>query len=377
MKRWTIKLLSRLSVVAFVPLMLTSGVAGAADWSVVPSPSPGVTANELNSVAAVATSAAWAVGDITVANGASRTLVEQWNGTRWSVVPSPSPSAAHNILHDVAAVSSSDAWAVGWFNNARDIPRTLIEHWDGTSWRIVPSPNAGFNDFLYGVTAASATDAWAVGQFSNASGFYQTLMEHWNGTTWHIVPSPNVGTHDNVLNGATAISATDAWAVGDFLDHTSTSHTLIEHWDGTTWRVEPSPAGAPTPNVLNAVRAVSATDVWAVGQATTQTLTEHWDGTAWSVVPSPNIGADNNLLRGVSIVSPTNIWAVGFDVNNGLTLVEHWDGTAWSITPSPNPGPSLNSLNGVATDPLTGQTWAVGVFYNASGVSQTLIEFHP
>src|SRR5581483_5229890 len=201
----------------------------------------------------VATSAAWAVGDITVGNGASRTLVEQWNGTRWSVVPSPSPSASHNVLHGVAALSSSDVWAVGWLNTAtaRDFPRTLIEHWDGTAWRVVPSPNAGLNDFLYGVTAASASDVWAVGQFSNASGFYQTLIEHWDGTAWRIVPSPNVGTHDNVLNGVTAISAADAWAVGDFLDRTSTSHTLIEHWDGTTWRAVPSPTGAPAPNVLN------------------------------------------------------------------------------------------------------------------------------
>jgi erythromycin esterase-like protein len=228
------------------------------------------------------------------------------------------------------------------------------------------------------VKAASANDVWAVGQFSAASGFRQTLTEHWNGKNWSVVPSPNVGTHDNILHGVTAVSANDVWAVGDFLDSNSNSQALIEHWNGTTWSVVPSSVSGSS--VLNDVKAVSANNVWAVGAvAPSHTLTEHWNGTTWSVVPSPSPGTNNNALNGVTIISAHNIWAVGFALNNGFTqtLIEHWNGKKWSVVASPSPSSTLNFLNGADADPHSGQTWAVGVFFNASGLTQTLTEFHP
>jgi hypothetical protein len=379
MNRLKVNLFVCVVAAVLLALLLAPAVAQAqAAWSVVPSPSPGVSGNELNSVAVVAATDIWAVGDVTAANGASQTLTEHWNGTQWSVVQSPNPSAFHNVLHGVTAISTTDVWAVGWFNNTQDIPMTLIEHWNGTQWSVVASPNGSINsNFLFGVTAVSSNDVWAVGEFNNASGFFQTLTEHWNGRTWRVVSSPNVGTHNNVLNGVTAISANDVWAVGDFLDSTSNAHTLIEHWNGKKWSVVPSPNPGTGANTLNAVQAVSTDNVWAVGQTSTQTLIEHWNGKKWSVVASPNVSMQNNLLSGVAIVSANNIWAVGFVVSNGLTLIEHWNGTQWSIVSSPNPSSSLNILDGAAADSSSGQTWAVGVFFNASGLSQTLTEFNP
>ncbi len=377
MKHLKVNLLSCVVVAVFISLILATGVAKAAAWKVISSPSPGVTGNELISVAVVAANDVWAVGDITVSGGATQTLTEHWNGTQWSVVSSPNPSAFRNVLNGVTAISTNDVWAVGEFNNARDIPQTLIEHWDGTQWSVVVSPNHGTHDnFLNGVTAVSTNDVWAVGEFNNASGFFQTLTLHWNGKKWRVVASPNAGTNDNVLNGVTAVSTSDIWAVGDITVTNGIFQTLVEQWNGTQWSVVPSPNPSSTNNVLSAVTAVSTNDVWAVGQTSTQTLVEQWNGTQWSVVPSPN-PMGNNLLRGVASVSANNIWAVGFEVANGLTLIEHWNGTKWRVVKSPNPGPSLNILNGAAADPGSGQTWAVGVFFNANGVSQTLTEFHP
>src|SRR5690242_3634233 len=60
---------------------------------------------------------------------------------KWSVVPSPNPNGPGN-LNAVAAVSAHDIWAVGGFNNqATGAQQTLIEHWNGTIWQIVASPN--------------------------------------------------------------------------------------------------------------------------------------------------------------------------------------------------------------------------------------------
>src|SRR5437016_5171251 len=104
MKSLKINLLSCVVVAVLIPLLLATRFAEVAAWSVIPSPNPGVSGNELISVAVVAANDVWAVGDITAGNGASQTLIEHWNGTAWSVVASPSPSPFHNVLNGVTAV---------------------------------------------------------------------------------------------------------------------------------------------------------------------------------------------------------------------------------------------------------------------------------
>jgi hypothetical protein len=98
-----------------------------------------------------------------------------------------------------------------------------------------PNPSSTGN-FLSGVSAVSATDAWAVGYYDNSSGVGDTLILHWNGTAWSKVKSPNPSSTSNVLSGVSAVSATDAWAVGDYQNNTTgADDTLILHWNGTSW----------------------------------------------------------------------------------------------------------------------------------------------
>ena len=81
-------------------------------------------------MAAVNSSGVWAVGYYR--NGSVyQTLTENWNGTAWTVVASPSPSTSVKYLNGVAAVSSSDVWAVGYYFNGR-MDQTLIADWNGT-----------------------------------------------------------------------------------------------------------------------------------------------------------------------------------------------------------------------------------------------------
>src|SRR5262249_28134816 len=114
----------------------------------------------------------------------------------WNIVPSPSVGTAGSGLNAVAVVSASDVWAVGFstlFNTG--VRQTLTEQWNGTSWNVVASPDVGTNsNVLTAVAVVSATDIWAVGYSTAASGVQQTLTEHWNGTSWNVVASPNVGT---------------------------------------------------------------------------------------------------------------------------------------------------------------------------------------
>ena len=93
----------------------------------------------------------YAGGQFTTAGGVSTGPLARWDGTSWSVVPSPNPGTS-NSLGGVAAISSTDAWAVGYWLTGPHmlISRTLIEHWDGRRWRIVPSPSVrASNGVLY------------------------------------------------------------------------------------------------------------------------------------------------------------------------------------------------------------------------------------
>jgi hypothetical protein len=355
-------------------------------WSLVPSPNPGLDFDRLNGVAAVSDNDVWAVGSYAdKINNAVETLVERWDGSSWSVVPSPNPGA-FNTLGGVAVVSANDVWAVGTYADCISCPpQTLVEHWNGSAWSVVPSPNRNTSEnYLSGVAAVSANDVWAVGS-SGSDPNYQTLVEHWDGSNWSVVPSPNPVTGDNYLAGVAAASANNVWAVGSYANKIGNAvETLVEHWDGSSWSVVLSPNPGLDFNTLGGVAAVSDNDVWAVGTyagcplCPLQTLVEHWGGSSWSVVPSPSLGIYDNELYGVAAVSANDVWAVGRYFNRRSnawhSLVEHWDGSSWSVVPSPNPDGSDSELRGVAAVSAN-DVWAVGDFANTTGpLAQTLVE---
>ena len=294
-------------------------------WSVVTSPNPGTEYNTLTGVAVVSASDVWAVG-WQASMGVAQTLTEHWNGKQWSVVSSPDPGAMGDQLFGVTAVSATDVWAVGSVQNntaTGPVVQTLIEQWNGTRWSVVKSPNlssqtSGFS----GVAATSATGILAVGYSVNSSNVWQTLTEQWNGKQWSVVSSPSPGSQINYLSGVTATSATNAWAVG-YADN----QTLTEHWNGTQWSVVTSSGPGSVSNSLVAVAVISANNVWSVGyyqgsDYVSHTLTERWNGTRWSVVSSPSPGTINTQLSGVAATSATDVWAVGHA--DSQTLTEHY-----------------------------------------------------
>ncbi len=303
-------------------------------WHAVPLPNGNAFSNTLQAVAAISANNIWAVGSYSL-QGPVNTLVEHWDGSSWSIVPSPNP-LANNELNGISALGPNDIWAVG----------TLTIHWDGTSWTSVPAPGA---DNLRAVVAISSTNVWAVGND----------IVHWNGSVWSTVPGAAQGT----LYGVTAVSSTDVWAVGTYWNGTAVV-TLIERWDGTQWNLIASPNGDGFASQLDGITIVSANNVWAVGFSNTDngltTLIAHWDGTQWSLVPSPNLGS--SALNAIMALTATDMWAVGNAEVAGGTyppVLEHWDGVSWSLVPADNPT-DFNSQNGVAMV-AANNVWVVGM----------------
>ncbi len=185
---------------------------------------------------------------------------------------------------------------------------------------------------------------------------------------WSVVSSPDPGTGNNYLTGVAAISASDVWAVGEYYDNIPGDETpLLLHWNGTVWsRHEVSLTGR-----LEGVTALSIDNVWAVGYSVSsgveQGLILHWDGSAWIRVSGPN----GSHFNGVAAVSANNVWAVGYSGNQGLTLIKHWDGSSWSNMSSPNPSTTHNELTGIAAV-SSHDVWAVGDYEASSNFYKTL-----
>src|SRR5206468_1060229 len=123
-----------------------------------------------------------------------------------------------NFLYDVAVVNSNDIWAVGYVGldgNGNGISQTLTEHWNGTAWSVVTSPNQGTGaNELFSVAVVNSSDVWAVGGYYPGTGNYQTLTEHWTGSAWAVVSSPSQGSSDNYLSDVAVVNSSDVWTVG-------------------------------------------------------------------------------------------------------------------------------------------------------------------
>jgi hypothetical protein len=348
--------------------------AGVPVWGTVDSPNQGDLQNNLADVKSFSFSDVWVVGEwnpgVPPTETGRRTLTEHWDGSAFSIVPSPNADWAgvdKSTLSGVSGVASRDVWAVGYGEDFASLKSTtLTEHWDGIAWRLVPSPNPSGDTLpnrLYSVAAVSSTNVWAVGE----TGFPgKALTLRWNGSTWNVVPNAC----NSPLQGVTAVRGTtvDLWAVG--------SATTCRF--GTIgWSVVPSPQPPPGEAYqLQDVSGTSRSDVWAVGfrqipngeHPTVAPLIEHWDGRQWTL----NVNIPGQSLYGVKAIAPNDAWAVGTD--GARQIIVHWDGSNWSQVPTPSPGAG-RLIDVEASGPA--DLWAAGWFSDRDFRQVTLVEQAP
>jgi hypothetical protein len=322
-------------------------------------PAAVVASGQLTGVTCVSSTNCFAVGFFSVSgSGLDKTLIERWNGVRWSVVTSPNPAGAKlSRLFGVACQSSSSCFAVGnqYVTTSRS-GTTLIERWNGTAWSIVtgPDPDAGWVDPELNGISCTASTCLAVGLESITSSVCcKTFAQRWDGNTWSTVATPNLaGSSYSRLDGASCTNTLVCVAVGTSTNNRS--KTLVERWNGTSGSVVASPSH-PVLGVGDALVSVScpsATSCVAAGNyllggaGRPAPLVEYWNGAQWSIVKSPVPNGSYAELNGISCTTSTNCIAAGDDRSDtappyapgGKTLIEHWNGTAWSIIASPNAG---------------------------------------
>jgi len=319
-------------------------------WKRMPTPNPGGDALAL-AIAGDSEKDVWVVGDF---------IALKFDGQTWNSVAPVFPGG-EGALDGVTVISPTDVWAVGsvLLNGTHLI--SVIEHYDGTRWKLVDNPQFASGSKLYKVQAFSANDIYAVGEFHSDSQKGKPLVEHYDGTKWSVVQVPALKNVKNaVLSAVAGLSHNDFWIAGTTAKFQGGSgDPLVFHFDGQQFNQVQFPGTGVS---IGGIAEIAANDAWIVGGSNGSPLAAHWDGTAFTIVPAPGKGTGSGFT-GVSAISSDNIWASGSvtDVNKGfLYLIEHWDGKSWTISKiHPTPG-GFDAMFGAKAFP-SGSVFMIGV----------------
>jgi hypothetical protein len=133
----------------------------------------------LNGVTSVAANDIWAVGEVRSPSGLSvSTLTEHWNGSAWSIAPSPTPAGTFPTLTAVAARGSGDVYAVGFALPSNGVTQGLILRWNGSTWSQDTDPTGSTFSELYAAAAVpGAAQEWAAG-FVNSGPNQALVLSH-------------------------------------------------------------------------------------------------------------------------------------------------------------------------------------------------------
>jgi hypothetical protein len=345
----------------------TVGTPAPPAWHLADVP-PSQPTSVLRDVAAVDATHAWTVGTDRYSPTQSSTsgvpMIHEWDDARWSRVALPPAIGWHGGLMHVAAGSATDVWAVGG-SAGPDLDDTIthVLHDDGTGWREVPFPLSNAPSTIQ-ITdlAAAGGHAWLIG---NDIG--QTVIQEWDGTSWRAHRPPaeclqagtsfgGMPTFCN-LTAITALAADNVWACGNGAWPGFQGPALF-HWDGNNWHTI-TLGQNQSRSTLTAITARGGRDIWAVGDNLAQgggTLAIHGDGTTWQTVD----GLPPSRVEAVTQDADGRPWVIANHPDPSATLVTHGTKT-WTATAAPTPPGTVGmQLYGIAAVPGTAQMLAVG-----------------
>lgn len=206
--------------------------------------------------------------------------------------------------------------------------------------------------------------------------------------SWSITPTPDVGNSVTRLTSVTALTASDAWAVGYWRNDPAGTGAVAIRWDGSAWSLTGLPDTdhlGTQPQTLGVDHAPNG-DIWVVGYLTTSYPTHnlplvlrHRDG-AWDQVEAVTLrpqteypyAARGGFAYEVDVIATDDAWAVGTANGFGdaatasVPLALHWDGSTWTDVDVPiiaNRHHELTDVVAIASDDV----WAVGDYRFISG----------
>jgi hypothetical protein len=191
-------------------------------------------------------------------------------------------------------------------------------------------------------------------------------------TTWTAAHPPYTAV-DSVpyapLTAVSAISASNVWAVGQ-----DSGTPLLDHYNGISWSQSTLPSGPcslfEADCTLNGVSGTSASDVIAIGDGTIptssgwqlETLAYRYNGSAWSAL-TVSASIPYSAFEHIQVFSATNAWAVGTapdatDTGSVVAAV-NWNGSTWTQAATPLDTTANLTVNAISGDSAS-DIWVVG-----------------
>jgi hypothetical protein len=269
-------------------------------------------------------------------------VIEHWDGTSWQMMPTPT---AFGSLEGISCPRSNVCFAVGG----------LHELWNGTNWSIQSDPAHGS---LEDVSCSGLLACTAVGlRVSNGNLF--TLAERWNGTGWQVQSTPNPAGSDNSnLYGVSCPLRRTCTAVGQSVfPGVPTDHLapFLERWFGrvNAWGMQaaPQPEGAQSVGLGDVSCPDGSRVCVVVGSSTSQGQSSvmaarriglgSWSIFPLTALPGPGSGLSTVDCPVVRFCQATGGWGSGL-------IAERFDGTNWHVEGIPTNGLTGSSLDDIS-----------------------------
>ena len=345
----------------------------------------GIARAGLSSIVALSPTNVWAFGYYFEPDIHAAALALHWNGSKWSVSPSPNFGTGDSF-QAAAGAGGRSMWAVGYYFDAGAGMWPLALKWNGSSWkRVGVAAKTSLQGMLLATSADSPTDVWAVGTYSTTLGS-RPMVEHWNGVTWNAralpvpkrltanAPPDGIFPRQSIsITGVEALASNNVWVAGTWSDPLGFAEApLVEHWNGTSWSIATTPRGFDLVGRVDAysagllsIAAVNARDIWAVGVlqsgAYDGTYALHWNGAKWYTSIQPRLKVNETGWLDTVAASPAgDLWTGGASLDSMTDALFHWTGYSWDRATVPAhskiAGMSINAIL-----PLTrNDVWAAG-----------------
>ena len=300
-----------------------------------------------------------------------------WDGAAWQKTSVPWLDGDIFGIADMAALSTSDIWAVGrqegeLYKTPGDGPgehtvgyRPLTMHWDGAGWVQVNVPAMPGRTSTLEAVATSGSETWAVGSYEQKTGEQAQqgqgslpmeltrdgpIALRWNGDRWIDMDVPSVGARGTALGDVLVLAANDVWVLGwtfhgdESASHDETVSTYVAHWDGASWEQIKTPHGDGLGSFWS-LAGTSDEDIWLGGNGSGgigYAETAHWDGARWVIYAPVTFGENSGSTVGTGMPQITSSSAMDVWFDAGFTrswddgsrpadpVLYHWEGQSWT-----------------------------------------------
>lgn len=283
-------------------------------------------------------------------------FAEVWNGKTWRERSMPyDKGGVMSTINGVACTTSSSCTAVGDLVKAQTSV-ALAEFWDGSKWTVQPTPSSpsGFDPGLISVACSSTSWCMALGEASRSDSQSSLFAERWNGRRWSLLAFPNPARTLDIDAGLACLAPTMCMAIGYYLPSANSQLAFYSLWNGQRWLTHRlNLGGRPDINQLSCSGADACTAVGYYYDPASDALVLRWNGKVWvrQAISQP-AERWNPVFTAVSCPTVRDCTAVGYSMSAtygiATPLVETWSGSTWSPVRTPTPLGDTGGLRDVA-----------------------------